>query len=426
MKIVKSSGTLAFRPFLLNHLEEIRNSEISGNLYQIFHLLLDSWINRESTKLLSKYEIPLNSEELKKGCILLAYKMFTENKRSLSINEISTSLGLVKTINFLDITSLIKGINLVDISSNSFLNKNSDNEYRFSHLSIMEFLVIYGIEIGIIKLKLDTFYPFTDLMFEMMALCDMREQKYNYLPILKNGMKIKQGYTLIEKTISTPNFKKDEYISDSIIASCHFEDSEQQINCINHIVIKNTNFNNVTLHLNAHVDQKVAIIELVQCTFTNTKIVLSDNLDVTINKSIIFKSDIFGVTKNLNFNNVTLPFLKNEECIFPTYINFDFYMDELGLFHRSLKESHKNLNDYLRKISDDFEYEGKWITLSVNSTLFPFREFKVSEKNSSLKLITIPKNVYSLERYINSVLQLNNEKKSKDMYSFFQNKRPKS
>lgn len=129
-ELISKMGSLRCRPMLLANIDKLMESPIiksEVNEYNIYRALVDNWLIREERKT----KIPKN--ELLNACKILAVEM--QKRNVLDIPESDLNLMIA------DISDLEK-VKAIDIRGRSLLNKNSEGDYRFSHHSIQEFLVI--------------------------------------------------------------------------------------------------------------------------------------------------------------------------------------------------------------------------------------------------------------------------------------------
>ncbi|MDH5887797.1 pentapeptide repeat-containing protein [Vibrio splendidus] len=157
---IKGIGSLQFRPFLLSHVETLLESHRQGATeYELYKGLVDTWLNREVIKLRQHHDKNINKEDLLKACIWLAETMQRHNTHTVALKHIQQLCHRESHILLLkdSVERVIEGIDHIDIGTNSLLNRNSYGEFRFSHLSIREFLIVYGVEIGILVDKGDPF-----------------------------------------------------------------------------------------------------------------------------------------------------------------------------------------------------------------------------------------------------------------------------
>ncbi len=131
--LIAAMGALRCRPMLLAHIYELLESPIaskSSREFDIYEALVRAWLNREEAK--SKTA----AESLWDACVLLANRMQARGERLIaddSLRELQRVEPRLECLNFIDLTG------------RALLNRRSDGRYRFSHYSIQEFLVAYGI-----------------------------------------------------------------------------------------------------------------------------------------------------------------------------------------------------------------------------------------------------------------------------------------
>jgi uncharacterized protein YjbI with pentapeptide repeats len=133
-EIIANMGYLRCRPMLLAHIEDlIEETELQqqelNNEYIIYKALVNRWLNRERTK----FNNTTPTKQLWDACKILATEMQLNGKRTINENELEE---LKKT------NAQVKPVETIDFKGLSLLNRNSDGDYRFSHYSIQEFLVV--------------------------------------------------------------------------------------------------------------------------------------------------------------------------------------------------------------------------------------------------------------------------------------------
>jgi formylglycine-generating enzyme required for sulfatase activity len=132
--IIDKMGSLRCRPMLLAYIEDfMKNQEkltgMSGNLdeYHVYDILLDNWLARQEIK--SKKP----KEELLTACMLLAVEMQKKRVREIPEKDLQKLVASFPGI---------EKVQSIDVKGRSLLNKNSAGDFRFSHYSIQEFLVV--------------------------------------------------------------------------------------------------------------------------------------------------------------------------------------------------------------------------------------------------------------------------------------------
>jgi hypothetical protein len=146
-------GSLKCRPLLLAHIEDILDSGLEvWSEFSVYDALMRSWLLREVRKLgrlkprqrtregLTEGAEPdyslgeeFDAWHLERACLHLAVRMQEARHTEISALAISKLAREVPEVG---------RIPEVDITGRSLLNRNSRGEFRFSHYSIQEFLVV--------------------------------------------------------------------------------------------------------------------------------------------------------------------------------------------------------------------------------------------------------------------------------------------
>lgn len=125
---------LRFRPMLLAYIDDlIESNSTLENAYQIYSQLVHQWLSRETRKKGTQ----LNKLELLSVCHRLARYMIREGIREVSEEQLY-EISLDKH----ELSSLDK----LDVGGRSLLNRNSNGDFRFSHQSFPEFLVVQSLQ----------------------------------------------------------------------------------------------------------------------------------------------------------------------------------------------------------------------------------------------------------------------------------------
>lgn len=131
--IVRRMSSLRCRPMLLSFIEELESSPndfTGGSEFNIYESLVGCWLLREQGK------TGVSSDELLRASSELAYKMQSEKKAKVTEAQLDQLIGNLHWIG---------SIKKIDMTGRSLINRNSDGDYRFSHYSIQEFLVVFYI-----------------------------------------------------------------------------------------------------------------------------------------------------------------------------------------------------------------------------------------------------------------------------------------
>jgi uncharacterized protein YjbI with pentapeptide repeats len=129
-ELIERMGSLRFRPMLLSYIDNLMDSPIirdQQNEYKIYNALVDSWLTREQVKT----DIPKRT--LFNACESLALEMSMRGIRDIPGEELDNLITDISELQY---------VKDIDIKGRSLLNRNSVGNYRFSHHSIQEFLVV--------------------------------------------------------------------------------------------------------------------------------------------------------------------------------------------------------------------------------------------------------------------------------------------
>ncbi|MDH5561157.1 MAG: pentapeptide repeat-containing protein, partial [Deltaproteobacteria bacterium] len=137
-KLIKEMGHLKFRPMLLAHAEDLlQSNNESWTEFKVYKALTEAWLHRERRKAVwDKLQKTPGINDLLDISMDVAFAIQKSDGGALSEKNLSGLIKFNPKVNYLQ---------LMDIGGRSFINKNSQGEYRFSHYSIQEFLLAYGI-----------------------------------------------------------------------------------------------------------------------------------------------------------------------------------------------------------------------------------------------------------------------------------------
>ena len=238
---IQSISSLQFRPFLLSHVEILLESYKSGaSEYELYKGLVNAWLNREVIKLRKYHSREVNKEDLLKACIWLAERMQRQATHTVALKHIKQICYNESNIVLLEDSAdrVIEGIDHIDIGTNSLLNRNSYGEFRFSHLSIREFLIVYGIELGVISDKHDPFHK-TDKMLTFIKTVNR----------LKFGLFFneKKGYLLTGFEIKDSNQLASVDLKYASLDKSNLERASLSKACLKGASFRNANLRNANL-----------------------------------------------------------------------------------------------------------------------------------------------------------------------------------
>lgn len=137
-QLLKSMRSLRFRPLLLAYIKDLLDANRpQWDEYAIYGALMETWLLREVNKLSKQGIQPLpTKEDLWTGCTAVAVYLQSLGKRVLSQAELRDLVAGLPAI---------AHIEQLDFGGRSLMNRTSNREYRFSHYSTQEFLVIHAI-----------------------------------------------------------------------------------------------------------------------------------------------------------------------------------------------------------------------------------------------------------------------------------------
>ncbi|MCI5137658.1 MAG: formylglycine-generating enzyme family protein [Candidatus Electrothrix sp. AR1] len=133
---------LRMRPMLLQHIDKLLAAECrqDWNAYTVYEALVAEWLDREVRKLQGQHErrrVP-KREELFHACLRIAEQM----ERSGGDRRIISEESLQQLI---QADENIAWLEKFELGGRSLLNRNSDRAFRFSHYTIQEFLLAWGL-----------------------------------------------------------------------------------------------------------------------------------------------------------------------------------------------------------------------------------------------------------------------------------------
>jgi formylglycine-generating enzyme required for sulfatase activity len=153
--LVKPMRSLRFRPLLLSHIESIVSAkddvlsvqqatpDADWNAYRLYEALVQTWLLREERKLSRQFRAqsiqPPDAAALLDLCALIAVHLQVVGRRELPLAD----LAMLRERH-----SAARHLSDLDVGGRSLLNRNAEGEYRFSHYSIQEFLVVRAIVTG--------------------------------------------------------------------------------------------------------------------------------------------------------------------------------------------------------------------------------------------------------------------------------------
>ena len=267
LAIIENMGSLRFRPLLLAYIDDFLESQINDwDEYNIYLVLVNTWISREASKL-REMKKNVKSHDILEACIHLAFYMSKKGKRHATDMELQS---IVSRYPF------FSNLANVGIGGRSLLNRNAEGEYRFSHYTVQEFLISFGI---LHSLYQDRYLP--------VKYSDKTQQ------FLEQGGKDRKKY-------------------ESIFQNVNYEGSN-----LNNIGIKGRSLNDALMN-RVHIsggkfeDVSMRALQMVLGTISNTSF-KNVNLAGADIRQATLKGSTFIAT---NFAGAIINFAKFEDCTF--------------------------------------------------------------------------------------------------------------
>ncbi|CAK8717555.1 MAG: Formylglycine-generating enzyme, required for sulfatase activity, contains SUMF1/FGE domain [Candidatus Electronema aureum] len=138
--LLKHMQDLRMRPMLLQHIDKLlaKDCRQDWNAYTVYEALLEEWLDREVRKLREQHKerrVP-ERKELFLACLRIAERMQRQGTRVISEDELKQLISADANIAWLE---------QFELGGRSLLNRNSDRAFRFSHYTVQEFLLAWGI-----------------------------------------------------------------------------------------------------------------------------------------------------------------------------------------------------------------------------------------------------------------------------------------
>ncbi|RWX51337.1 Formylglycine-generating enzyme, required for sulfatase activity, contains SUMF1/FGE domain, partial [Candidatus Electrothrix marina] len=132
---------LRMRPMLLQHIDKLLavDCQQDWNAYTVYEALIEQWLDREVRKFLDQHgagcSIP-SRDALFHACLLVAEEMQRQGTRVIDEDALQQLIQEDANIGWLE---------KFELGGRSLLNRNSDRAFRFSHYTIQEFLLAWGV-----------------------------------------------------------------------------------------------------------------------------------------------------------------------------------------------------------------------------------------------------------------------------------------
>ncbi|WP_417913595.1 SUMF1/EgtB/PvdO family nonheme iron enzyme [Candidatus Electronema sp. JM] len=134
--LLKHMQDLRMRPMLLQHIDKLLAKDCRRQDWNTY--TVEEWLDREVRKLREQHQgeqVP-ERKELFLACLRIAERMQRQGTRVLSEDELKQLIRADANIAWLE---------QFELGGRSLLNRNSDRAFRFSHYTVQEFLLAWGI-----------------------------------------------------------------------------------------------------------------------------------------------------------------------------------------------------------------------------------------------------------------------------------------
>jgi formylglycine-generating enzyme required for sulfatase activity len=131
---------LRMRPMLLQHIDKLlaKDCKQDWNAYTVYEALVEEWLDREVRKLREQHQgrrVPERAD-LFRACLRVAERMQRQGTRVIAEEELEQLIREDANIAWLE---------QFELGGRSLLNRNSERAFRFSHYTVQEFLLAWGI-----------------------------------------------------------------------------------------------------------------------------------------------------------------------------------------------------------------------------------------------------------------------------------------
>ncbi len=138
--LLKHMQDLRMRPMLLQHIDKLlaKDCKQDWNAYTVYEALVEEWLDREVRKLREQHQgrrVPERAD-LFRACLRVAERMQRQGTRVIAEEELEQLISADANIAWLE---------KFELGGRSLLNRNSERAFRFSHYTIQEFLLAWGI-----------------------------------------------------------------------------------------------------------------------------------------------------------------------------------------------------------------------------------------------------------------------------------------
>ena len=276
-EIVRQMGSFRSRPLLLSYADAFLDATIDFNdSFSVYDALIKTWLDREERKLRESGK-NISADDLLEACIHTALLMEERRDRLISAGTILDVINKIPTL---------KNLHYLDVGGRSLLNRTSEGNFRFSHYSIQEYLLSYGIINNLFKKRYPPIKP-TNLMIDFifarldktpnLKLIDLFEIEIRNKKI--NDISFSNG-NMVKSVIADCEFTKVQFdksilryssIFNCSFNNCSFIDSDLEGSDINNSVFNGSNLNSTNFRKSEFKDVSFHNCQLIGSAFDDTK-----------------------------------------------------------------------------------------------------------------------------------------------------------
>lgn len=352
--IVTKSPKLMFRPMLLTYTEDLINSKLFYKYsFNVYEELINRWIKRESNKPALKNRLNYKEDLLvfsKKLAVNLYENRFKRNGYIIEYNE----LQRLNTNGSIETTLLFH-----DQTGRSLLNRNSEGFYKFSHKSILEFLLAQEIFINALFYK----------NFEFHGMDLAQQFYYDMLAniIASNDVNIEIFSDKNKKTATPKNF---------------FDNIEKIT--INNLKTENTSF---LIGFNNLKKIEIRNKKFVHLYILYIVILFKDNLKLKNTENSVYARTFLSDIRELDIYLIEISNIRKISFLhvmklLSSNFGIDKYVYEKLIYFTKCSESELSV-----EVLDDFRNFRKQILGNIYQSPIKNQIFFISQLNNNLKII---------------------------------------
>lgn len=216
-EIVRNCPNLMVRPMLLSYIEDLLTYKFKiRNASQSYEALIEKWIEREAQRIERERRDNFKIE-LRKFSDELALDIYKKREQRGGLFITSNELQNLSERNKINLNS-------IEMKSRSLLNRHSTGYYKFSHRSILEYILarrIYTDKSSLGNIDIKTFDQAYKFYLEIL---------WNNIEINRRDLSLDLSHRLLYKVMAISGFSNlklielnNNYISDiSILKSCKY------------------------------------------------------------------------------------------------------------------------------------------------------------------------------------------------------------